>query len=255
MRVSATKFAVSFLEDHASLPDKKHSARWLAEIGLEAKDIPLDADGKLIWDRHVLAATRMKDGMTDAQKSIVLKQATEDMNRIHYAIVRWTEASILTPTAGQRPTWASDPHFAVLFHLKQFTYSFQNTIMKRAFNEATHGNMTPIGALAATVPLMIASDIVKGLVLHGGSLPDYQARWGLADWLQHGFSRAGLGGVTQFGVDALRDPVSLFGPTVDQIAGGAYDLVSGKKSFGELMVDATPGVRVFKSSDFIRGAV
>lgn len=255
MRVSATKFAVSFLEDHASLPDKKNSVRWLADLGLEAKDIPLDADGKLIWDRHVLAATRMKDGMTDAQKSIVLKQATDDMKRVHYAIVRWSEASILTPTAGQRPTWASDPHYAVLFHLKQFTYSFQNTIMKRAFNEMTHGNMTPIGALAATVPLMIASDIVKGLAMNGGSLPDYQARWGLADWLQHGFSRAGLGGVTQFGVDALRDPVSLFGPTVDQIVGGAYDLASGNKSFGEVAVDATPGVRMFKSTDFVRGAV
>jgi len=245
MRVSATKMAVSFLEDHSKLPDKKHSARWLADLGLEAKDIPLDADGKLIWDRHVLAATRFTEGMDDAKKSAVLKQATADVDKLHYAIVRWTEASILTPTAAQRPTWASDPHYAVLFHLKQFTYSFQHTIMKRAFNEAAHGNMNPIGALAATMPIMVASDIVKGLALGGGAVPDYMAHWGVADWAEHGFNRAGLAGVSGFGMDALHDPASLFGPTVDQIAGGAYDLVTGKKSLASLLVDATPGARLF----------
>lgn len=232
MRVSATKAAVLFLEHHASLPDKAHSRRWLAELGLAAKDIPLDAEGKLITDRHVLAAT----------KGIPIDQATAEMERIHYALTRWVEGAVLTPNAGQRPTWASDPHYAVLFHLKQFTYSFQDTILKRAFAEASHGNMSPIGALAAAVPTMIAADMVKGLVVGGGSFPDYMKAWDAGDWIAHGASRAGLAGVGQFGIDALSDPTSLFGPTVDQVT----DFIWNPTEIGHNIHNAIPGARMIK---------
>lgn len=232
MRVSATKAAVLFLEHHASLPDKAHSRRWLAELGLAAKDIPLDAEGKLITDRHVLAAT----------KGIPIEQATAEMERVHYALTRWVEGAVLTPNAGQRPTWASDPHYAVLFHLKQFTYSFQDTILKRAFAEASQGNMTPIGALAAAVPTMIAADMVKGLVVGGGSFPDYMKAWDAGDWIAHGASRAGLAGVGQFGIDALSDPTSLFGPTVDQVT----DFVWNPTEIGHNIHNAIPGARMIK---------
>lgn len=232
MRVSATKAAVLFLQDHASLPDKQHSKRWLAEIGLAASDIPLDADGKLIVDRHVLAAT----------KGIPIEQATAQMERVHYALTRWVEGAVLTPNAGQRPTWASDPHYAVLFHLKQFTYSFHHTILKRAFNEASSGNMNPIGALAAAVPTMIAADMVKGVVVGGGELPAYMKAWDAGDWVLHGASRAGLGGVGQFGIDALRDPFSVMGPTVDQVA----NFVFNPTDILHNIHDAIPGARMIK---------
>lgn len=241
MRVSATKAAVLFLQDHAGLPDKQHSKRWLAELGLAASDIPLDAGGKLITDRHVLAAT----------KGIPLEQATAQMERVHYALTRWVEGAVLTPNAGQRPSWASDPHYAVLFHLKQFTYSFHHTILKRAFNEASSGNMNPIGALAAAVPTMIAADMVKGVVVGGGSLPAYMKAWDAGDWIQHGAARAGLGGVGQFGIDALRDPLSVLGPTVDQA--GKF-ILHPTEILGNIH-DAIPGARMIKGLPDLARAV
>jgi hypothetical protein len=239
MRVSGTKAAVLFLQHHASLPDKQHSKRWLAELGLAPKDIPLDADGKLITDRHVLAAA----------KGIDLDKATAEMDRVHTALVRWVEGAVLTPNAGQRPTWASDPHYAVLFHLKQFTYSFQDTILRRAFNEASHGNMNPIGALAAAVPTMVAADMVKGLVVGGGSFPAYMKAWDAGDWIQHGIQRAGHLGVAQFGVDAMSDPTSLLGPTVDQ----ATDFIWKPTEVLGNIHNAIPGVRMIRDvPDFVR---
>jgi hypothetical protein len=229
MRVSATKAAVLFLQHHAAEPDKTHSTRWLKELGLKASDIPLDAEGNLIYDRHVLAA----------EKGLSLEDATKQAEKVHYAITRWVEGAVLTPTAGQRPTWASDPHYAVLFHLKQFTYSFHHTILKRAYTEAGHGNMSPIGALMAAVPTMVAADLVKGVLLGGGSLPAYMQPWDLGDHLMHGVSRAGLGGIGQFGIDGLRDPLSVMGPTVEQIATTVFN----PSDIAQNALNAVPGLR------------
>jgi hypothetical protein len=55
------------------------------------------------------------------------------------------------------------------------------------------------------------------MIQGGGSLPGYMVGWNAGDWIADGFQRAGNGGVMQFGVDALHDPSSLFGPTVEQI--------------------------------------
>ena len=230
MRVTATKFAVQFLEDHAGLPDKQHSARWLAELGLNAKDIPLDSNGALIWDRHVLAA----------EKGIGETEATAQMEKIHYAITRWVEGAVLSPNAAQRPTWGSDPRAAVMFHLKQYTYSMHHTVLKRAFNEASQGNMNPVGALAAGVPIMMASDTIKGLVQGGGSLPAWQHGLDLGDRVTMGAQRAGLAGVGQFGIDALRDPASLLGPTVEQVM---KTVLHPTEALGNLH-DAVPGLRM-----------
>lgn len=239
MRVSATKTAVLFLERHAGLPEE-HSRRWLAELGVNKAALPLDADGKLIVDRHVLAATRTPADATQEEKAAILEQATQDVQRVHRAITRWVEGAIMSPNAAQRPSWSSDPHWAVLFHLKQFTYSFHHTILKRAFNEAQHGNMNPIGALAAAVPTMLVADITKSLILHGGSLPDYQQSWTLGDHVMKAVVRSGAGGVGQFGIDALRDPLQLLGPTVDQAASAALHPTEA----GRNLKDAVPLVRM-----------
>jgi hypothetical protein len=240
MRVTATKFAMQFLERHKSLPDKQHSARWLAEVGLKPEDITLNADGKLVWDRRELAAMRMKPGMNEKQQSAVMEQATADTEKVHNALVRWVEGAVLSPNAGLRPSRASDPHFAVLYHLKQFTYAMHHVVLKRAWNEARQGNSNPIGALAGVIPVMIVSDITKGLLTGGGSLPDYMKSWNAADWIEHGANRGGLAGKYQLALDAVRDPVSIMGPTVEQFS----KLVMNPGDIGKNLLDAVPGVRM-----------
>jgi hypothetical protein len=208
MRVQATKSAVLFIERHASLPEVD-SQRWLAELGLTQSMLTLDANGRLVTDPHQLALPQ--------------DQARAAMAPIHYAINRWVEGAVLTPNAAQRPAWASDPHYAVFFHLKQFTYSFHQTILRRAVNEMKHGNLGPIGAFIWYVPVMIAADITKGLIQGGGSLPDYMKAYDVGDWVMHGVQRAGLLGVGQMGMDAQEDWASVLGPTVEQVSDAIQD--------------------------------
>jgi hypothetical protein len=99
--------------------------------------------------------------------------AEVEMERVHQAIRRWVQGAVLTPNAAQRPAWSSDPHYSMFFHLKQFSYSFHQTILKRAVKEMNYGNMAPMGAFMWYVPVMIASDITKGLLQGGGSLPSH----------------------------------------------------------------------------------
>lgn len=206
MRVAGVKSAVAFIERHAAGADKVHSERWLKELGLDPKNIPLDADGHLITDKSVLMQ----------QKGVGKAQAEREIDAVHYAINRWVEGAILTPNAAQRPAWGSDPHYSMFFHLKQFSYSFHQTILKRAVKEMNHGNLAPMGAFVWYIPTMIAADITKGLIQGGGELPAYMKGYDAGGWVMHGVQRAGLLGAAQLGVDAQGDMFSLAGPGVEQ---------------------------------------
>lgn len=207
MRVAGVKNAVAFIERHAAGADKIHSARWLKELGLDPSNIPLDDDGQLITDKNVLMAV----------KGIGKSQAEREIDAVHYAINRWVEGAVLTPNAAQRPAWGSDPHYSMFFHLKQFSYSFHQTILKRAVNEMNHGNLAPMGAFAWYIPTMIAADITKGLIQGGGELPAYMKGYDAGDWVMHGVQRAGVLGAAQLGVDASGDMFSLAGPGAEQM--------------------------------------
>jgi uncharacterized protein YjbJ (UPF0337 family) len=209
MRVQATKSAVMFIERHASLPEAD-SKRWLEELGLTPLQVNFDANGRLITDPHQLAM------MTP-------EAARQAVAPVHYAINRWVEGAILTPNAAQRPAWASDPHWAFMFHLKQFTYSFHQTILRRAVKEMEHGNLGPIAAFIWYVPVMIAADITKGLIQGGGELPSYMKAYDAGDWVMHGVQRAGLLGVGQMGVDANEDLFSILGPSIEQVTDAIQD--------------------------------
>lgn len=206
MRVAATRSAALFIQRHKSLPDT-HSARWLTEIGLTPADIHTDADGELITDKHVLAA----------QLGISKDEAAKQVEKIHIAINRWVQGAVLTPNAAQRPAWGSDPHYSMFFHLKQFAYSFHQTLIKRAVKELEYGNLAPLGAFVWYIPVMIAADITKGLIQGGGQLPGHMKGMDLGDWVAHGAERAGLLGVGQMGVDAGQDLASIGGPAVEQV--------------------------------------
>ena len=57
-------------------------------------------------------------------------------------------------------------HYCSAFwHLKRFAYSFHQTFIRRAMTEAKYGNIMPLGVFAWYIPVMIASDIIKGLDL------------------------------------------------------------------------------------------
>lgn len=223
VRAGAVRSAVKFIARHSKLPEV-HSKRWLDELSLTDDHIALDNDGELILDANELANA----------KGISVPEAKRRVEALHSAINRWVVGAVLTPNSAQRPAWASDPHYSVFFHLKQFSYSFHQTILKRAVREMNHGNLAPIGAFAGYIPAMIASDVVKGLIVGGGQLPDYMKSYNLGDWVKHGVERSGTLGIAGIGVDASHDIFSLAGPGVEQVMDAMVDPI------GQTTLNALP---------------
>lgn len=205
VRAGAVRSAVRFIAYHKSLPNQ-HSERWLKELNLTPDKIHLNEDGDLITDVDQLMS----------ESGLPKPEATRQIEALHSAINRWVLGAILTPNAAQRPGWASDPHYSLIFHLKQFSYSFQQTLIKRAVRELNYGNLAPIASFAAYVPVMIASDIVKGLIVGGGQLPEYMRGYNAGDWVKHGLERSGALGIAGIGVDATHDMFSILGPSAEQ---------------------------------------
>ena len=160
------------------------------------------------------------------------------------AINRWVDGAVLRPDAADKPIWMNDPRWALVSHLKQFMYAFHQTILKRVAHEYQHGNYVPALALASYVPMMIAADMMKGMIQGGGQQPSWKENWGMADYIESGVERAGLLGVGQFAVDAQSGVAGLAGPAVEQMVGAA-GVVGGVKPAGGFLLKALPANAVY----------
>jgi hypothetical protein len=192
MQVAGTRAAINFIKRHVEKPNER-SKDYLAELNLKARDVKIDKDGELDY--------------TDP--------------KIQQAIHQWVNGSVMRPNAAQRPAWGSDPHYMVLWHMKQFAYTFHDVIMKRAMHDyKKYGDMGPAGVLAATyAPIMIASDAMKSMLVTGQE-PGWM-KAGLGSEIEHGVMRAGLAGKFQPLADVALTPgrsmLGLGGPLVEQI--------------------------------------
>lgn len=201
MRVQATQAAIGFIKRHGGEKTNEHSERYLRELGLTAEDVSLGADGRL---------------------------NVEDP-KIQKAVMRWVDGAILRPNAAMRPTWMSDPHYAVFGHLKQFMYATHEVLLKRIVHEVKNGNSDPmITFIAGYVPVMLAADAAKGILQEvvGGGAPVWEHD-SVGGIVAHGVERAGGLGVAQMGVDTVKyGPTSLLGPQVEQIMSAFSNPVS-----------------------------
>lgn len=221
MRVGATEAAMGFLRKHADGKATKHSQRFLNELGLQPGELQLDARGRV--------KVTQADGLSLEQSA-----------RVKAAINRWVDGAVLRPDAVDKPIWMSDPHFALIAHLKQFVYSFHETILKRVAHEYQNGNYAPAMALASYVPIMLAADLAKGLIQGGGEQPEWKAAWGIDDYLLNAAERAGLFGTSQFAIDALQGGVgALAGPTLEQL-GSAVQVMGGAREFAPFVLESMP---------------
>jgi hypothetical protein len=211
MRVGATQAALKFIARHAA-GENQHSERYMAELGLTKKDVRVGADG-----------------MPEINDKVVT------------AVNRWVDGAVLRPDAADKPIWMNDPRWALVAHLKQFVFSFQETILKRVAHEYQHGNYKPAMALASYVPVMIAADMMKGVIQGGGSQPSWKDNWGVDDYVWSGVQRAGLLGVGQFRFDALHGHAigALGGPTIEQLADAA-SVLEGREQFRPFLLKSMP---------------
>lgn len=214
MQVAGTRAAINFIKRHVESPSANSKA-YLAELNLKAADVKL-VDGELDYTNP----------------------------RIARAIHQWVNGAVLRPNAAQRPAWASDPHFMLFWHMKQFAYTFHDVILKRALhNYKQYGDIGPASVLlAGYIPVMIASDAAKSLLLTGDE-PVWMKQ-GLDSEVQHGAMRAGLLGKFQPLADvttANHTVLGVAGPAVEQIAELFTDTP------GQSAINALPGSNVINA--------
>lgn len=242
-RTMATGTALQFLLHHSQRPDA-NSERFLQELGLDPGDIQLNTEG------NVLLRTRAElDRLYDDGD---LPEVHRD-TRVRAAINKFVDEAVLRPTAATRPIWASDPHFALLFHLKSFIYTFHAQILTRVWREGVkHDQLTPLLLLSIYVPAMIGADLLRDFARFGPGGDPSKENWTPVDWAMHATERAGLPGLASFVLDAQQDRQwggigieSALGPTADSATELLGDLFTGELG-AESLLEQLPGQNVIR---------
>lgn len=251
MRVQATIAGSQFILKHlrtvndekADAKAKAESKRYLDEMGLKAEDL------KKVETKAVSLTRRMLHAGDPAVEVIwatnnreeLLKSKEDDTTyRLRRALFKFVDSAVLRPNAAHRPIWGSDPRFALIFHLKQFTHSFQEVIMKRVWHEWKQGNTKPAQVALTYIPFMAAADAAKAMLLGKG------LDMSLGQFFGKEVERSGLLGTGQYAVDAVQDmargdnpAASFVGPAADH-AGTIADWMAGSASTSDLVDRSVP---------------
>ena len=164
-RTFATGMGVQFLIRHAdNRTNNPNSSRYLRDLGVSAQDVKT-------W-----AANR--------------DLSTPEGKRVSDALYKFVESSILRPNAAERPIWASDPRFLLIWQLKSYFYAFHKVITTGAINELSARNQGQTSRTKVNNVLgMLALGAVASLPLAmmGMELREY-AKQGAAEAITLGFN-------------------------------------------------------------------
>jgi len=186
-------------------------------------------------------------------------QSSDGENSVAYkamlARMRFVNESVFSPHAGQRPLWANHPYMMLVWHLKQFAYSFYVQLLKPALREvrnnpALYGKMMAILPMALMFPLAMMGMGLRDW-LKEEVLPWRQDRPSFDKdtdgWFSEAgkiFSRTGILGPVQLLLDADRQQswgrsfvFSLMGASTSKI-----EEMFMADSFLDAAMKATPGL-------------
>ena len=227
-RAFAANMGVQFLRTHAAnKTNNPRAARYLKDLGVSASDI------NTAWN----------------SKTQQFDFNSEEGRRVQAALTRFVESSMLRPNTAERPFWANDPRFALIWQLKGFLYSFGKVILGGITRESAtrfkesggdwkqaYGGMGLTIALAgiAYLPLAMLSLELRELTKAGlaGLLPglemsDKYFRSDKMDWgpyMVEIFDRAGFNGPLSIANNMLnaeqwgKSPAApLLGPTYEAL--------------------------------------
>ena len=235
-RTMAASVAMRFIQRHAraALAGDAESVRYLKELGLTA-DEANSLNGAFKTLPQMLA-----DGTAfDASGAYTAEAQIAD--KILTAINQFVDESVVRPDSTQRPVWASDPRFMLVWHLKSFAYSYAKVIMKPVFKEAMyqyqkHGISPKVAVplLTFALPVMLASAL--GLRLRELIQYDIPHEMGLNElerpsenrpfdeYLYDVLRRGGILGPAELAINAMEAEdkkrsalVTLLGPTADHL--------------------------------------
>ncbi len=224
-RVMAMRAGIDFLERHSEGLSEK-SRQNLRELGVTREEV---REWLAYKERHGNVAAMKAQGFDNVQA----------------AINQFIDESIIRPDAAQRPAWASDPRYMLVWHLKSFMWGLHETVLRRVFSQAGSkegfARAVPFIMLAtALLPFAAAGYELRQQVKWLGNPPRGTEKEG-AEYFWEVVQRSGMLGVMQLYVDTNEAenfgrfaPLALLGPA----AGQAEEFLT--KDFGYFAVRATP---------------
>ena len=148
-RTAAATMAEVFLETHSTraLEGDARSARYLDELGVTPQQVQL-------WQENGKPYTPVND-------------VDSNTRAIRDAMTKFVDESILRPNPAQRPTYASDPRFALIWQLKSFFYSFGTVIVGGIQREMASRRAAGDSLVDQSAPLVLASVVLLPLAALG----------------------------------------------------------------------------------------
>jgi len=128
-REFASGMAKRFLIEHANNPTER-SERYLQQLGVTTEQVRRWQDSGFSFEG-------------------------EDGAAVKAALSRFVESSVLRPNAAERPVWASDPRFAVVWQLKSFIYAFNKVILEGVEREIGQRILNGNGITSSMAPLLL----------------------------------------------------------------------------------------------------
>lgn len=235
-RIMAGNVGIRFIQRHAkqALDGNAESKRYLAELSLT----PDEANS--LNKNEKMYSQMLADGTAfDSHGNLTTEAQLAE--KIQKAVNQFVDESVVRPDASQRPVWASDPRFMLVWHLKSFAYSYAKVIMKPVFKEAVYqfkkNGISPQVAVPLVVfalPVMLASalglrlrefiqyDVPHGLGIEHFDRPSAQREFD--EYLYDVIRRGGILGPAELAVNAMEADdrnrsalVTLLGPTADHL--------------------------------------
>ena len=182
-RVFAAGMGEQFLLRTAQ--DKSDQAtRWLKELHVTREDI-------LYWNDP-------KKGNRSFD--------SEQGQRVQNALAQFVDESVIRPNAAERPVWASNPYFALVWQLKSFFYAYGKNILGGAIRESKNKYSETGGIPQAAIPLVLGAmpmlvlsmlgleirEFVKYLVGGGDATKFRSDQMGAAEYFFEIVDRAGM---------------------------------------------------------------
>lgn len=176
--------------------------------------------------------------------------------KIKNALRQYTDESILRPNAAMRPIWASDPRYALLWHLKSFVYAFGKVIMGGAIQEMRNSGkngdyfnamLQPVMMGVTFMPLAALGLFLRGIVQYDmwegedENLDPYE-EMAMGNYLFELTKRSGFWGPFEMAYkfaqtnDTQEAFLDLTGPTMDHL----HVLLSAQNTVGDKVSRSIP---------------
>ncbi len=140
-RVFASGMGAQFLRNHAR---KAKEGDTTSQLYLN--ELNVTADEVLAWEK----------GKAD--------KATRE--KVNEGLAQFVDESIVRPNPAQRPTYANDPRYALIWQLKSFFYAYGKTIVFPTIKEA-HTGFVNQGAGAGAMPLLMMAGMLLPITMLG----------------------------------------------------------------------------------------